>query len=230
MNGLYFALRSGAEHRQLRHDPCQIELMEKHGERAYLVYKEDISKNHPGGLKGRKHKPTVVVHHANLDNPSRCFVRLFKKYCDLCPPDRPRNAFYLAPLRNYTTHCWFSRSAVGHNTLKSSPRAKMNRDEGKELSPLGLSAMKRTQGRHCSQGRNATQPLTAPESHHPPPNPRTRLEPNPPPTPPPNVRRLTPRLRQRRTSHAYTTPVNSSHAPGRHRSGGPAHRTLNWTI
>ena len=46
VNGLYFALRSGEEHRQLRHDPCQ-----KPGERAYLIYKENISKNHPGWLK-----------------------------------------------------------------------------------------------------------------------------------------------------------------------------------
>ena len=73
MNGLYFALRSGAEHRQLRHIPRQIE---KPGERVYLVYREDVSKNHPGGLKGLKHKHKVVVHHANIDNPSGCFARL----------------------------------------------------------------------------------------------------------------------------------------------------------
>ena len=54
MNGVYFALRSGDEHRNLRHNPSQLELIEKPGERAYLQYTEDISKNHPGGLKGRK--------------------------------------------------------------------------------------------------------------------------------------------------------------------------------
>lgn len=78
MNGLYFALRSGEEHRSLRRSPCQIEVIERPGERAYLVYREDISKHHPGGLKGRKMKPKIVTHHANTENPARCFVRLSK--------------------------------------------------------------------------------------------------------------------------------------------------------
>ena len=41
-NGLYFALRSGQEHRQLRSNPCQIELIERPGEKSYLKYTEDI--------------------------------------------------------------------------------------------------------------------------------------------------------------------------------------------
>ncbi len=115
MNGLYFALRSGQEHRQLRHDPCQIH--ERPNERAYLEYTEDISKNRSGGLKGRKLKAKVVQHHENIANPNLCFVRLLKLYCSLCPPNRPPHAFYLQPLTKPTATCWYSHKPIGHNKL-----------------------------------------------------------------------------------------------------------------
>ena len=101
-NGLYFALRSGGEHRQLRGYPCQIQVVEKPGETPYLQYTEDVSKNRPGGLKGRRVQPKVVLHHANIQNPSRCFVRLFKLYQSHCPSNRPAEAFYLKPLNKPT--------------------------------------------------------------------------------------------------------------------------------
>ena len=69
-NGLYFALRSGMEHRQLRFHSSQIQLIEHDDERPYLKYTEDVSKNRPGGIKGRNIKPKVVLHHANTDNRS----------------------------------------------------------------------------------------------------------------------------------------------------------------
>ena len=93
-NGLYFALRSGQEHRQLRSNSCQIQLIEKAGEKSYLKYTEDTSKNRPGGIKGRNIKPKVVIQHENTANPRRCFVRLFKRYVQLTPetkPDQPCN-------------------------------------------------------------------------------------------------------------------------------------------
>ena len=57
MCGIYFALRSGHEHRALRFHPSQIELVERPDQRAFLRYTADLSKNNPGGLKGRTRKP-----------------------------------------------------------------------------------------------------------------------------------------------------------------------------
>ena len=110
MNGLYFALRSGQEHRNLRHNPCQIQVVER--DHNYLVYTEDVSKNNPGSIKGRKLKPSIH-HHAN-SNPDRCFVT---KYISLCPPNRPDDAFYLAPLKEPRDRCWYSNVPVGRNKL-----------------------------------------------------------------------------------------------------------------
>ena len=119
MNGLYFALRGGKEHRDLRYNPSQIQLIEKPGERPYLLYTEDISKNHPGGLRGRNVKPKIVTHHANITNPRRCFVRLYKLYHSLCPPNRPENAYYLQPLKKPHNGCWYAPVPVGHTKLRS---------------------------------------------------------------------------------------------------------------
>ena len=116
-NGLYFALRSGKEHRQLRMKSSQIELVEKTGERGYLKYTEDTSKTRQGGLKERNIKPKVVYHHENVANPDRCFVRLYKKYVKLCPRNLETDAFYLHPASKPTPECWFSNRPIGHSTL-----------------------------------------------------------------------------------------------------------------
>ena len=116
--GINFALRSGAEHRALRHgENCQIVVVEQTGQRPYLQYTEDCSKNNQGGLQGRKIKPKKVIQHANTANPSRCPVRLFKLYNSLCSIDR--QAFYLQPLKNPTKDRWYSIKALGHNTLRN---------------------------------------------------------------------------------------------------------------
>ena len=116
-SGLYFALCRGKEHRQLRNSPCQIQVVERPGERAYLRYTEDVSKNYHGGLNGRRVQQKVVLHHANQDSPGRCFVRLFKLYRQRCPPDGPPHAFHLQPLRKPTPNCWYSSRPLGHTTL-----------------------------------------------------------------------------------------------------------------
>ena len=70
-NGMCFALRSGDEHHRLRFENSQVVVVRKPGERAYLQYTEDSSKNNQGGLKC---KTKQVVHHENTDNPARCPV------------------------------------------------------------------------------------------------------------------------------------------------------------
>ena len=76
MCGLYFALRIGQEHRNLQ--LRQLQLVEPAGGVPYIEYTENVSKNHPGGLKHREIEPKKVKHHANYQRPERCFVRLFK--------------------------------------------------------------------------------------------------------------------------------------------------------
>ena len=116
--GLYFALRSGQEHRRLRYHPSQVTLFEPPGGRAYLVYQEDVSKTNQGGIKHMKKVPKEVVHYSNQSDPSRCFVRLYKEYLRHGPPDWPDSAFYLTPLKVTKGEVWFSRVPLGHNMLQ----------------------------------------------------------------------------------------------------------------
>ena len=95
--GLYFALRSGQEHRSLQF--TQFKLVEQTDSPSYIIYTENASKNNRGGISQRKVAPKEVTHYANTDNPQRCIVRLFKVYSQHCPPDCTTAAFYLTPLR-----------------------------------------------------------------------------------------------------------------------------------
>ena len=85
-NGLFPSLRSRKEHRQLA--------VSNRGCRAAKWKALEPSRESKGkkdDTKGSNPPP------ANLSNPQRRFVRLFKLYWELCPPDAPGDAFYLQP-------------------------------------------------------------------------------------------------------------------------------------
>ena len=110
-------MRSGEENRRLRHKPSQINVINPEGEAPYIAYTEDLSKTNQGGIKSRKISPKSIIHHANLQNPSRCLVHLFIKYNQLCPSDHSDGALYLTPLKNQTQERWYNRIPIGHKKL-----------------------------------------------------------------------------------------------------------------
>ena len=83
----------------------------------HLVYTENVSKNNPGGLHNRKLKPTVVIHHANVNDPSRCFVTFYKVYMTHRPKEVQHNAFYVTPIWNLKSEVWYSKCPVGYHIL-----------------------------------------------------------------------------------------------------------------
>ena len=132
MCGLYFGLRSGKEHRNLTTD--QLELVEPPDGVPHLIYTENVSKNNPGGLYNRKIKPKVVIHHANLTDPARCFVTFYKAYMAHRPkPENVQhNAFYLSPKRNPNSQVLYSTCPVGYHTLANTVKRLCKVAEGQE--------------------------------------------------------------------------------------------------
>ena len=132
--GMNFALRSGDEHRRLRFHPCQIEAKQDENGQQYLLYTEDVSKNHRGRLVNRKVKPKQVVAIANINNPKRCAVRLFLKYI-LKRPDG---------VREYKEVCLDQCKAL--SDVIQNPRKKVKHDiEPQETKPDRVSAMQDVQ-------------------------------------------------------------------------------------
>ena len=115
--GVHFALRAGIEHRSLRVGPNSQITVHEENNFKYLLYKEDVSKTRQGGLKHRKIIPKQVRAYENVFQPDRCIVKLYKKYLSLRPANLKSNDFYLRPLANPRSNCWYTCQPIGKNTL-----------------------------------------------------------------------------------------------------------------
>ena len=115
--GKFFGLRGGREHRDLEFGK-HIKLSQtERGET--LVYSNSYSKNFTGGLKQSSLKPKTVKIFPCIENPKRCFVRLYKLYVSKRPSNCKSTAFYerLRPKRIYSDDVWYDDLVVGHNSL-----------------------------------------------------------------------------------------------------------------
>ena len=115
--GLYFGLRGGQEHRNLRFHNSQITIKYDEHNRQYLQYTEDVSKTNQGGLAHRLIKPKVCRAYENTDMPQRCPVHLFRLYCSHCPKINTSNALYLRPLEKKHGDIWYYNQPAGRETL-----------------------------------------------------------------------------------------------------------------
>jgi len=115
--GKYFSLRSGEEHRSLT---FKLIKGSEPNERSKLQYISFGEKNYAGGLKHRKVRPKTVEHYDNPTNPSRCLVRLFKKYQSKCKIEKPDCPLYLSPKRKVRPEddVWYTTAPVGKNTFR----------------------------------------------------------------------------------------------------------------
>lgn len=119
--GMHFALRAGAEHRNLRVGvDSQIKL--KHDDTSdvwFLEYTEDISKTNQGGLDHKGVKRKVVRAYQNTSNPDRCIVHYWKKHLAVRPKsDQCPNDFYLRPLNQPNAQgVWFAMQPIGRVKL-----------------------------------------------------------------------------------------------------------------
>ena len=106
MLGLHLALRGGVEHIRLRRPGFNSQIVVNLDDkgREMLLYTEDhLQKANQGSLGMDYSSKKVQVYSSS--NPSRCPVRLYKKYIGLLPPAKACRKLYLRPKLKPKSKC-----------------------------------------------------------------------------------------------------------------------------
>ena len=121
--GLYFCLRGGSEHRDLKYSQFQVKEVQDPVESARMVkcvvHQEHSSKNHQGLLHQVHLDNKIVTHYADESLGERCFVKLFEQYI-LKIPDaaKEKDLFYCKPKKTPSEDgAWYYSTPIGHNLL-----------------------------------------------------------------------------------------------------------------
>ena len=114
-------MHGGDEHYNLRREMpykrSQIQFELNPADNKCLVYYEDTcTKSNDGGLNQCKVDRKVVWVYPNVENITRCPVRLVEKYLSLCPRYNKKPNFYLQSRQKTTPKVWYSGQVVGQNT------------------------------------------------------------------------------------------------------------------
>ena len=122
--GLYFCLRGGEEHRQLKFTQFEFkdvaDTFNDTNTIRCLEYTEHGSKNRKGLVHQVHLDNKVVRHYADASREERCVVFLTELYCSkLSDAAKAKELFYCKPKCRFKKDddCWYFDTPVGHNIL-----------------------------------------------------------------------------------------------------------------
>ena len=143
MVGLHCALRGGVEHQRLRRPGLrsQIEFKKEEGGIERIIYSEDpLHKTAQGGIGCKSSRKIVHVYPSS--DPSKCPVRLIKKYGGLLPQAKTCQKFYMRPKIKYNAKVWYCDQPYGNHKVSKTIKEMCNKAglEGK-LTNHSLRAM-----------------------------------------------------------------------------------------
>ena len=120
MLGMHCALRGGVEHNNLRRPGCDSQIsieFDKRGKQC-MVYCEDLlQKTNQGGLICKNRNKIVHIYPAS--NPTRCPIRLYRKYIGLLLQSRSCRKLYLRCKRKVNPRVWYYDQPYGVNRIKN---------------------------------------------------------------------------------------------------------------
>ena len=120
MVGIHCALRGGVEHQRLRrpgfHSQIQFKTDDKGVERV-VYYEDPLHKTAQGGIGCKSTRKVVNVYPSS--NPTKCPVRIIKKYCNLLPTGRMCQKFFLRPRAKFTPKTWYCDQPYGNHKISA---------------------------------------------------------------------------------------------------------------